>query len=53
VRVTAIPRQRPARRRAKSRWLPSESIVAMLLLGLGTLLALLVLTGAIKLGVAP
>jgi hypothetical protein len=41
------------RHRAKSRWLPSEAVVAMILLALGTVLALLVLTGAIKLGVAP
>ena len=41
------------RQRAKSRWLPSEAMVAMVLLAFGTVLALLVLTGAIKLGVAP
>jgi hypothetical protein len=41
------------RTRAKSRWLPSEATVGMVLLACATVLALLVLTGAIKLGTAP
>jgi hypothetical protein len=45
--------QTPVRQRARSRWLPSESMIGMILLGFGTLLALLVLAGTIKIGVAP
>jgi hypothetical protein len=52
-RVTAIPRQRPARRRSDARWLPSEAVLGLCLLVFGLTVAVLILTGALKLGFAP
>jgi hypothetical protein len=48
-----MPRKRPARRRVQSRWLPSEAMLGLVLLVFGVTVAVLVLTGAVKLGFAP
>jgi hypothetical protein len=53
ARVAAVPRQRPARRRAESRWLPSETIVGLVLLALGLTAATLLLFGVVRLVIAP
>jgi hypothetical protein len=52
-RVTAIPRVRPPRRRSEARWLPSEAVLGICLLVFGVTVAVLILTGALKLGFAP
>jgi hypothetical protein len=52
-RATARPRERPARRRSQSRWLPSEALLGIFLLLFGLTVAALLLTGAVKLGFAP
>ena len=51
--AAALPRQRAARRRAESRWLPSETIVGLVLLALGLTAATLLLLGVVRLVVAP
>ena len=50
---TATPRQRPARRRTDARWLPSEAMIGVMLLVFGLTVAVLILAGVVKLGVAP
>jgi hypothetical protein len=47
------PRERPPRKRAQARWLPSEVTVGIFLLILGFTLAVLLLTGVVRLAFAP
>jgi hypothetical protein len=51
TRAPARQRGRAARR-ADSRWLPSEAVIGILLLLFGITVAVLVLTGTLKLAVA-
>jgi hypothetical protein len=50
VRILATARARPERRSA-ARWLPSEAILGIVLLVFGLTVAVLILTGALTLGV--
>jgi hypothetical protein len=52
-RVASRPRERPPRKRAQARWLPSEVTVGIFLLILGFTLAVLLLTGVVRLAFAP
>jgi hypothetical protein len=49
----ATPRERLGTRRAHAGWLPSEAVLGIVLLVFGITVAVLILTGAVKLGFAP
>jgi hypothetical protein len=44
-RVATVPRERPSRRRAETRWLPSERVVGLVLLLVGLTSVVLLLIG--------
>lgn len=52
-RAATRPRGRGRQRRSGAGRLPSETVVGLLLLALGVTIAILILTGAVKLGFAP
>jgi hypothetical protein len=53
ARAATAPEFRTVRRRAAAGWVPSEMVIGSFLLVFGITLAVLILTGAVRLGFAP